>query len=58
MSELRERRLDDVDLLAEALGVTPSASRALLKRDVWNLEEATWVLQRLQLPISVRIERR
>jgi hypothetical protein len=52
---LKERGLDNPDALSRALGVTPGVARSLLGRKEWTLEEATRIVERLNLPIRVEV---
>lgn len=50
-SELRSIGIDNVRSFAERLGVIPGVARTIFAKSSWSVEEASWIVQRLNLPI-------
>jgi len=57
LGELNARGLDDPERLAAALGVALLTARALLRRRSWSLDVASWIVDKLDLPVTVSVTR-
>ena len=50
-SELQSIGINNVESFADRLGVIPGVARTFLAKSSWSVEEASWIVQRLNLPI-------
>jgi len=50
-SELQSIGIDDAESFADRLGVIPGVARTFLAKSSWSVEEASWIVQKLGLPI-------
>jgi hypothetical protein len=57
VAELSSRGLEDAENLAAALEVAPLTARLLLRSSSWSLEDASWVVSKLDLPVAVIVTR-
>jgi hypothetical protein len=55
LQELQSRRLDRVEIIAEALGLLPIAADGLLRRSSWSIETSLRLVAALDLPIRVDV---
>ncbi len=57
LDELTARGMQDPERLAVALGVALLTARALLRRSSWSLDVASWIIDKLDLPVTVSVTR-
>ncbi len=57
VAELAAHSLDEPERLAAALGVPLLTARGILKRSTWSIEDAAWIVNALQLPLTIRVVR-
>ena len=54
-NELQSVGINDAESFAERLGVIPGVARTFLAKSSWSVEEASWIVQRLDLPIRFNV---